>query len=133
MWTIFLTRRDMEDFKFSFEKLEVWQNSRTFVKSVYLIINRLPNEEKFAICNQLRRASVSVSSNIAEGSSRFSPKDQIRFIEIAYGSLIETYCQLKLCVDLDYISENEMEECKSLIFKISRQLSSLKKSIQSKI
>jgi len=123
----------MEDFKFSFEKLEVWQNSRTFVKSVYLIINRLPNEEKFAICNQLRRASVSVSSNIAEGSSRFSPKDQIRFIEIAYGSLIETYCQLKLCVDLDYISENEMEECKSLIFKISRQLSSLKKSIQSKI
>ena len=133
MWTIFLTRRDMENFKFSFEKLEVWQNSRTFVKSVYLIINRLPNEEKFAICNQLRRASVSVSSNIAEGSSRFSPKDQIRFIEIAYGSLIETYCQLKLCVDLDYISENEMEECKSLIFKISRQLSSLKKSIQSKI
>ena len=123
----------MENFKFSFEKLEVWQNSRTFVKSVYLIINRLPNEEKFAICNQLRRASVSVSSNIAEGSSRFSPKDQIRFIEIAYGSLIETYCQLKLCVDLDYISENEMEECKSLIFKISRQLSSLKKSIQSKI
>ena len=123
----------MEEFKFSFEKLEVWQNSRTFVKSVYLIINRLPNEEKFAICNQLRRASVSVSSNIAEGSSRFSPKDQIRFIEIAYGSLIETYCQLKLCVDLDYISENEMEECKSLIFKISRQLSSLKKSIQSKI
>ena len=123
----------MEDFKFSFEKLEVWQNSRTFVKSVYLIINRLPNEEKFAICNQLRRASVSVSSNIAEGSSRFSPKDKIRFIEISYGSLIETYCQLKLCVDLDYISENEMEECKSLIFKISRQLSSLKKSIQSKI
>lgn len=123
----------MKDFKFSFEKLEVWQNSRTFVKSVYSIIMRLPNEEKFAICNQLRRASVSVSSNIAEGSSRFSPKDQIRFIEIAYGSLIETYCQLKLCVDLEYISENEMEECKSLIFQISRQLSSLKKSIQSKI
>lgn len=123
----------MEEFKFSFEKLEVWQNSRAFVKSVYLIINKLPNEEKFAICNQLRRASVSVSSNIAEGSSRFSPKDQIRFIEIAYGSLLETYCQLKLCIDLDYVSENEIEECKSLIFQISRQLSSLKKSIQSKL
>ena len=78
----------MEEFKFSFEKLEVWLNSR---------------------------ASVSVSSNIAEGSSRFSPKDQIRFIEIAYGSLIETYCQLKLCIDLDYISENDIEECKILV------------------
>jgi four helix bundle protein len=52
---------------------------------------------------------------------------------LIWKALIETYCQLKLCVDLDYISENEMEECKSLIFKISRQLSSLKKSIQSKI
>ena len=123
----------MEEFKFSFEKLEVWQNSRAFVKSVYLIINKLPNEEKFAICNQLRRASVSVSSNIAEGSSRFSPKDQFRFIEIAYGSLIETYCQLKLCIDLEYISENEMEECKKLIFQISRQLSNLNKTIQSKL
>jgi four helix bundle protein len=123
----------MEEFKFSFEKLEVWQNSRVFVKAVYLIINKLPYEEKFAICNQLRRASVSVSSNIAEGSSRFSPKDQIRFIEIAYGSLIETYCQLKLCIDLDYVSETEIEECKNIIFQISRQLSSLKKSIQSKL
>ncbi len=122
----------MEEYKFSFEKLDVWQNSRIFVKSVYQIIGKLPIEEKFAISNQLRRSSVSVSSNIAEGSSRLSPKEKIRFVEIAYGSLLETYCQIQLCIDLGYISDIDTSDCKKLIIKISKQLSSLKKSIETK-
>ena len=123
----------MEEFKFSFEKLDVWNNSRLFVKEVYLLIKKLPLEEKYAISDQLRRASVSVPSSIAEGSARLSPKEQIRFIEIAFGSLLEVYCQLQLCVDLNYLKEIDIKESKKLIFTISKQLSNWKRVISDKI
>jgi four helix bundle protein len=77
--------------KYSFEKLEVWQLSRKLVKITYGLTNTFPVEEKFGIINQMRRAAISVSSNISEGSSRSSFKDQARFTVISYGSLIPIY------------------------------------------
>lgn len=118
---------------YSFEKLDVWQEARVLVKAIYLLSDLFPAAEKYGLTNQIRRASVSVVSNIAEGVSRFSPKEQIRFVEIAYGSLMEIYCQLIVANDLSYINSDALESLKLSILKISNQLNSLKKSISKRI
>ncbi len=117
------------DFVYSFEKLDVWQEARLLVKEIYRVTEFFPNSEKYGLSNQIQRAAVSVVSNIAEGVSRFSPKEQIRFIEIAYGSLTEVYCQLMIAMDLNYINKEKLELLKTAILKISNQLNALKKSI----
>jgi len=117
------------DFVYSFEKLDVWQEARLLVKEIYLLTESFPNTEKYGLSNQIQRASVSIVSNIAEGVSRFSPKEQIRFIEVAYGSLTEVYCQLMIAMDLSYINKEKLESLKPSILKISNQLNALKKSI----
>ena len=121
------------EYNYSFEKLEVWQEARKLVKEIYMVSDLFPASEKFGLTNQIRRASVSVVSNIAEGVSRFSPKEQIRFIEIAYGSLTEVYCQLIIGMDLDYLTSDKLELIKLRILKISNQLNSLKKSISKRL
>ncbi len=74
--------------KYSFEKLDVWNDARKFVVDIYALTKLMPTEERFGLCSQIQRASVSIVSNIAEGTTRFSDKEKIRFIEIAYGSLM---------------------------------------------
>ena len=83
------------------------------------------------LTDQLRRAVISVPSNIAEGSAKESPKDQVRFIEIAYGSLMEVFCQLQLAEDLGYLSRKDFEELALLIQEIARMLSGLRRNKQS--
>ena len=120
---------------YNFEKLEVWHLSRDLVKKVYSLLQEFPSEERYALCDQIRRAVISIPSNIAEGDSRISPKEQMHFIEIAYGSLMEVYCQLCIAVDLCYLRE-EQEELKvalQQINKVSKMLSGLRKSFKSKI
>lgn len=116
------------DYKYSFEKLDVWQEARKFVTEIYKVSGTFPSEEKFGLCSQLQRASVSVVSNIAEGVSRQSDKEKIRFIEISYGSLMEVYCQLYISLDLKYLTIDQFETCKMRIDAIARQLSALIKA-----
>ena len=80
------------------------------------------------MCDQLRRAAISVPSNIAEGTGRISVKETIQFLEIAYGSLMELYCQLQLSVDLEYISYEDFGDIKPLIYSTSKLLSGLRRS-----
>ena len=87
-----------------FKDLEVWKQSRLFCTSIYEVNSLFPNDEKFGIANQLRRAFVSIPSNIAEGSSRHSNKDFSRFIEIAIGSAYEIETQLLIASDLKFIT-----------------------------
>lgn len=115
---------------FSFRKLDVYKNSRQLVKDVYGVLNTFPKEEKYALCNQLRRAVISVPSNIAEGMGRKSKKEQIHFLEIAFGSLMETFCHLELAKDLGYISESQLSEFEIAFESISKMLSGLSKSIE---
>jgi four helix bundle protein len=75
---------------FGFEKLEVWQLSIEYAQRVYSVTAGFPQEERFGLTNQLRRAAVSISANLAEGSARSSQKDFSRFVEITFGSLMET-------------------------------------------
>jgi four helix bundle protein len=115
-------------YSYSFEKLEVWKDSRLLVKTIYQLTQHFPPEERFALSSQLQRAAVSIVSNIAEGVSRSTVKEKIRFIEIAYGSLMETLSQLYVAYDLNYITENQLSEIKKEIDKISNKLSALRRS-----
>jgi len=112
---------------FSFEKLDVWKLSMTFTKSIYELTNSFPEEEKFGLTSQIRRASVSITSNIAEGNSRITGKEQARFSEISYGSLLEVLNQLIIATELKYISETKLNNLRPLIEEISNKLNSLRK------
>ena len=93
-----------------FKELGIWKKSRFFCSEIYSITSTFPNDEKFGITNQLRRASVSIPSNIAEDSSRNSNKDFSRFLEIAIGSLYEIETQLLIAFDLGYINQTKLDE-----------------------
>ena len=116
--------------KFTFFDLRVYQESKQLVKDVYLLLEKFPKFEVYALGDQLRRAVVSVPSNIAEGSGRGSVKEKIHFIEIAYGSLTETLCQLDIAHDLNYITDDEFGVEKERISIIGKQLSGLRTSFQ---
>ena len=114
------------DTLFSFEGLKVWQEARLLTKLVYQLTLRLPDYEKYALGNQIRRAIISVTSNIAEGSARFSYKEKIHFLEIAYGSLAEVYNQLVVGSDLDYFSFEEIESLKPAFEFVAKLIRGLK-------
>ena len=114
---------------FSFEGLRVYQSTRFLVKDVYAIVNKLPAVENFALSSQIRRAIVSVSANIAEGSGRSHAKDKAHFIDIAYGSLLETYSELLTAADLGYIKEDEVLTLKPQFVDIGKMLSGLRTSL----
>lgn len=88
---------------FRFEKLEVWQEARVFAADIYKVTSRFPQEEKFGLTNQLRRAGVSIALNIAEGSSRKSDREFIRFLRTAMGSLEEIVTGFYIALDLHYL------------------------------
>lgn len=92
-----------------FKDLEIWKLSRTFCSDIYAITSLFPDVEKFGLTNQLRRASVSIPSNIAEGSSRASNKDFSRFLEIALGSAYEVETQLLIAFDLGFLNTEQLE------------------------
>ena len=119
--------------EYQFERLDCWQESRKMVKLVYQLLKKFPKEEQFALCGQLRRAVVSVPSNIAEGNGRIALKEQIHFLEIAYGSTMEIYCQLLLAVDLGFISEEDFLTVKPVIISTSKLISGLRSSKAAKL
>ena len=115
-------------YQYSFEKLEVWMDSRAFVIDIYNLTKTFPAEERYSLCSQMQRAAISIVSNIAEGVHRTSIKERIRFIEISYGSLMETYCQLCIALDLKYLTNDSFLEIKEKIDKIANKLNSLSRS-----
>lgn len=112
---------------YAFENLEVWKASRKLVSDVYNLMESFPSLEKYGLADQMRRAVISVPSNIAEGSGRSAPKEKIRFIEYSYGSLLEVYCQLLLASDLKYVKEEELLDIKTTIQDISKMLNGMRK------
>lgn len=111
---------------FHFENLAAYTRAMDLVEEVYGVLKTFPAEKRYALCDQLRRAVVSVPSNIAEGLSRFSDKEKAHFLEISYGSLMETYCQLSIAKRLGYISEDQFMGMKEQIGAISRPLCGLR-------
>ena len=116
--------------EYSFEELDVWQKSKGFTVRIYEVTTNFPNAEKFGLVSQLRRASVSVSSNLAEGSSRTSNKDQTRFYMMAYSSGVEVLNQLIISRELKFIDDETYSELRSEIEVITAMINSLHKAMK---
>jgi four helix bundle protein len=114
---------------FSFENLRVYQMARQLVKDVYLLQNQFPKEERYALGDQVRRAATSITANIAEGSGRQSPKEKVYFIEIAFGSMTEVFCELETANDLGYIQTEQLEALRPQFTEVAKMLSGLRKSL----
>lgn len=113
-----------------FKDLEIWKQSRLMCSKIYLITSNFPDNEKFGLTNQLRRASVSVPSNIAEGCSRTSNKDFSRFLEIAIGSIYEIETQLLIAFDLGYIDQEKLDELSNSLNSIIKMISKFRSTIK---
>lgn len=114
---------EMEDKDFSYSSLIVWQKAMQFAKIVYAVVDMFPPAEKYALSDQIRRAVVSIPSNIAEGCGRTTNRDYAHFLSIARGSLYETMTQLELAESIGYI--DTIEEFESVAVEISRMLTTL--------
>jgi four helix bundle protein len=115
--------------RFRFEKLEVWQEARAINRSLYRLTRKFPRQELFAMTSQIRRASISVSSNIAEGSGRNSDKDFAHFLEQSYGSLMEVASVFYLALDENYVTETDLDPLFDGIEKLARRIAALNRSL----
>lgn len=113
---------------FGYRKLIAYQKAKEVVKHTYKLLKKFPAEERYAISDQLRRASVSITSNIAEGINRYSVKDKSHFIEMSYGSLMEVSSQFEIAEELGYITAEERLSMDQLIEEVARLLSGLQKT-----
>ena len=111
---------------FGFEKLEVWKEARVLTSLVYELAEKFPEKEKFGLTNKMRRSSVSVGANIAEGSSSFSAKEQAHFYSISYGSLMELMSHTFTAYCLNYLHEEAFKKVKSTIQLLSSKINNLK-------
>jgi four helix bundle protein len=116
--------------RYSFEDRKVWQRSMDLVDAAYELTESWPRREMFGLTNQLRRASVSVASNIAEGQGRKSRKDFLRFLDIAYGSLMEARTQLMIGSRREFSSIEQTNPVLSMTDEIGRMLNGLKRSLR---
>ena len=117
---------------FGFEKLDVWKKSIEVADDVYRLTRKFPDYEKFGLANQMRRSAVSISSNIAEGSSRESRKDFARFIEVGYGSAMERVSQIHIAQRQEFIPVEAARQLYRQADELARMLSGLKSSVHKK-
>ncbi len=113
-----------------FKDLIVWQKAMELVVEVYILVKKLPKEELFALSDQIRRAAISIPSNIAEGQGRNSTKEYIHFLAIAKGSKAELETQLLLCVKINYLEDSEIETVINLIHEVGKMINALQKSLK---
>jgi four helix bundle protein len=114
----------------SYEDLKVWRKSIELTKHIYELTSKFPDSEKFGLTNQLRRASVSIASNIAEGCGRNTQGEFVQFLGIASGSVAEVTTQIIIALELGFITQSDFEEAKHKAVEIGKMLSGLKRSIR---
>ena len=116
---------------FRFENLEVWKLAKDFASQIYTITKKFPDDERFGMTSQVRRAAVSISMNIAEGSDRKSDVEFVRFIRFSIGSVEEVVTVLYIARDLEYISQKDFMEVYDSANQLVSKLNALVKSLQS--
>ena len=114
----------------SFRDLVVWQKAKLLVREVYVMTRGFPADERFGLTSQMRRAAVSIASNIAEGQARHSTGEFIQFISHAEGSVAELETQLEIATDLGYCSASEVEPVMSLAEEVRKMLNGLRRRLQ---
>lgn len=120
-------------FEFNFKKLEVWKKSKELCLFVYDFTKKFPKEELYGLTSQIRRAVISIPSNIAEGYVKSSIKEQIKFIEISYGSYYELNTQIEIAFDLHYVDKNNYDKFLILFNEVGKLLYCYKKFLQDKL
>ena len=115
----------------SYKEFTVWQKSMDLAVEVYSLIKKLPKEELYGLSSQIRRAVISIPSNIAEGQGRNSTREFVKFLAIARGSQCEVETQLQLCIRLGYLSEEETKVVLGICEEISKMLNALIKKLGS--
>ena len=118
---------------FFYKKLEAYKLAKEFTMYVYSLLKKFPSYEQYALCDQLRRAAISIPSNIAEGMGRMAVKERIHFLEISYASVMEVICQLDISQSLGYIDEIELEAAETKAETLTRVLSGLRKTLSEKM
>lgn len=114
----------------TYRDLIVWQKAMEMTVMLYQIASKLPKEETFALCSQMRRAAVSIPSNIAEGFGRNSKKEYLQFLYIAYGSVCELETQLMLCVRIEYLTEIEIQPLMDILTEIGKMITTITKKLK---
>ena len=117
---------------FFYKNVDAYHVAKEFVIYVYSLIKKYPSYENYALCDQIRRAAISIPSNIAEGLGRMAIKERIHFLEIAFASLAEVSCQLDISQSLGYISEEELKDAEIKAERLSKIMSGLKNYLSSK-
>ena len=112
-----------------FRELKVWQKAMDLAVEIYSIVKLLPQQELFVLSDQMRRAAISIPSNIAEGQGRDSMKEFIRFLSVARGSLRELSTQLEICERVNYLEQSQTNKARDLIEEIDKMLNALGKSL----
>ncbi len=112
-----------------FRELKVWQKAMDLAVEIYSIVKLLPQQELFVLSDQMRRAAISIPSNIAEGQGRDSMKEFIRFLSVARGSLRELSTQLEICERVNYLEQSQTNKARDLIEEIDKMLNALSKSL----
>jgi len=115
---------------FRFEKLDIWQKAVEYADLIYKLTQDFPPEERFGLTSQLRRSAVSVSANIAEGTSRQSDVDLARFIEIAYGSLLESVSEMEIAKRQGFLNEQMFEKAYKEAEALARMLSGFRRTLK---
>lgn len=118
---------------FSFENLDVYVKARKLIKDIYLLQNKFPKEERYALGDQIRRAATSITANLAEGSGRKSLKEKVHFLEISFGSMTEVFCELQIACDLGYITEQQFDALRPQFTDVAKMLSGLRNKFQSQL
>lgn len=118
--------------KFSFENLEVWKDAKNVFLSINQLTETFPSNEKFNITSQIRRSAFSVCCNLAEGSARWTEKEKSRYLEIAFGSLMETLNSLIISFELNLISEESYNDLRTKIEMIANKINALNNHFKSK-
>ncbi|MFS8131388.1 MAG: four helix bundle protein [Candidatus Dojkabacteria bacterium] len=108
----------------NFRNLEIWKRSYLFTLKIYKVTALFPVSENYNLTSQIRRAAVSIPSNISEGCAKLSRKDFLRFLEISLGSICELQTQIEICKDLNYIKENTFSELSKELLEIKKMTSS---------
>lgn len=115
---------------FSYENLEIWQLSIAYAKNIYRITNKFPKSEQYGLSIQLRRAAVSISANIAEGSGSIGLKDKLNFLDIAVKSALETTSELQIALELSYINKLTRDNLYNHAEVIIKRIRAFKKFLQ---
>lgn len=114
---------------FRFEKLDAWQLAIAFANEIYAVTRAYPSDERFGLVSQTRRAAVSIAANISEGAGRLSGNDRARFVEIAYGSLMEVVSHIHIARDQGFLASEKFQSLYEQADRLARVLSGFRDSL----